>query len=196
MTQGKLKTLLQPHSSQGCSSQPTQMQSSEEGTAESIFTLPASHPGGQDGRGGPPRGHAPTRGRPEVLSRLCREPGVPGRGLRCVHKVSGLRDPSANQPVFSWVGQLYLRRMCTSPRSTFSQNPCSLSTLSCSSAAAGQPMRIPSPHQLQTPNWEEREAVREGTRKGGACLLWFRDLPGGPVAKIPCAQGRGPGFDH
>lgn len=117
-------------------------------------------------------------------------------GLRCVHKVSGLRDPSANQPVFSWARSRLRRRMCTSPRSTFSQNPCSLSTLSCSSAAAGR-LGDSIIHPAADASLGREGGRREGTRKGevlvccgsGTCQVdqWLR---------FHAPRAGGLGFDH
>ena len=179
---------------QGCSSQPPQKQSAEEGPAESILTLPASHPGGQDGRE-PHRGPCPSPRRDESSPRLCREPGVPGRGSAVFIRSQDFEIPVQTSQSSPGPGPA-LSGGCALPRGARSPRTLAHSAHSAAApAAAGRPWGFHHTPAADAKLGREGSSERGNTEGGDACLWWFRDLPGGPVATIPCAQCRGPGFD-
>ena len=196
MTQGKLKTLLQPHSLHRAAHHNQLKRSLQRRGQQRASLLSVSPTLEAKTAGRPTEGHAPARGRDESSPRLCREPGVPGRGSAVFIRSQDFEIPVQTSQSSPGPGPA-LAGGCAPPQGAHSPRTLAHSAHSAAApAAAGRPWGFHHTPAADAKLGREGGSERGDTEGGGACLLWFRDLPGGPVAEIPWAQGRGPGFDH
>ena len=113
-----------------------------------------------------------------------------------VETVTG-KSKGKKAAVVGGIAAVALAGGCAPPQGAHSPRTLAHSAHSAAApAAAGRPWGFHHTPAADAKLGREGGSERGDTEGGGACLLWFRDLPGGPVAEIPWAQGRGPGFDH
>ena len=195
MTQGKLKTLLQPHSLHRAAHHnqlKCRLQRRGQQRASSL-SLPPTLEVRTAGR--PTEGHAPTRGRDESSPRLCREPGVPDQGSAVFIRSQDFEIPVQTSQSSPGPGPA-LAGGCAPPQGERSPRILAHSAHSAAApAAAGLPWGFHHTPAANATLGREGSSERGNMEGGDACLWWFRESPGGPVAKIPHAQCRGPGFN-